>query len=187
MAGAGNRERSKNKSATRPSWDEYFVRISQEVATRSTCLRRHVGAVLVREKRLLCTGYNGVPMGLSHCSDRGCPRAAKGVASGTGWEICRGLHAEMNALLQAAIYGIVVGGATIYTTSFPCSLCAKMLINTGIERIVAVGDYPDELAKEMLAEAGVVVEMFDEETHKTRRILPEKGRSKRKARNVLPK
>jgi len=168
------------KAEQRPSWDEYFVRICEEVARRSTCLRRQVGAVLVREKRLLCTGYNGAPSGLRHCAETGCLRQQKGVASGTGWELCRGLHAEMNALLQAATYGIMVRGATIYTTSFPCSLCAKMLINAGVERIVAVGDYPDPLAKEMLSEAGVVVEMFNENTHKTKQILPWKGRPSKK-------
>ena len=166
----------------RPSWDEYFIRISAEVATRSTCLRRHVGAVLVLNKRMLCTGYNGVPQGLRHCAETGCPRQAKGVASGTGWEICRGLHAEMNALLQAATHGIPVAGATLYSTAFPCSLCAKMLINAGIQRIVAASDYPDDLAKEMLTEAGVKVELFDQNTRKTRPF-----RSVRRPKNISQK
>ena len=147
------------------------MRIAQEVATRSTCIRRQVGSVLVREKRILCTGYNGAPRGITHCAKVGCLRQAKGVASGTGWELCRGLHAEMNALLQAATYGIAASGATIYSTHFPCSLCAKMLINTGIERIVALSDYPDALSKDLLAEAGTLVEMFDAEKGVTGPIL----------------
>jgi len=163
---------TKSTANARPSWDEYFIRIAAEVATRSTCLRRHVGAVLVLSKRMLCTGYNGVPQGLRHCSETGCPRQAQGVASGTGWELCRGLHAEMNALLQAAAHGIPVAGATLYSTAFPCSLCAKMLINTGIQRVVAASDYPDNLAKEMFAEAGIKIEFFDQKTRKTRCFRP---------------
>lgn len=152
---------------TRPSWDEYFARICREVAKRSTCLRRHVGALIVRDKRILCTGYNGAPSGLAHCTETGCPRQAKRVASGTGWELCRGLHAEMNALLQAAAYGVSVNGSTIYSTDCPCSLCAKMIINAGVKRVVALGDYPDPLAKEMLSEAGVGLEVFDAESGET--------------------
>jgi len=165
---------------TRPSWDEYFFRITCEVATRSTCLRRQVGAILVRDKRILCTGYNGAPRNLKHCSETGCPREAKGVASGTGLELCRGLHAEMNALLQAAMYGIVLRGATIYSTAFPCSLCAKMLINTGIERVVALGDYPDPLAKQLLTDADVQIELFDLEKAEILPVFAPKRRRNRK-------
>lgn len=153
--------KKRNEREQRPSWDEYFIRITHEVARRSTCLRRQVGAVLVLDKRLLCTGYNGAPRGITHCAVTGCLREQRGVASGTGWELCRGLHAEMNALLQGATYGIAVNGATLYSTTFPCSLCAKMLINAGIRRIVAAGDYPDDMAKDMLAEAGVEVVLLD--------------------------
>ncbi|HUU43635.1 MAG TPA: cytidine/deoxycytidylate deaminase family protein [Planctomycetota bacterium] len=145
---------------TRPSWDEYFMKITQTVAERSTCLRRHVGAVVVRDKRILATGYNGAPRGLEHCEETGCLREKKGVPSGERHELCRGLHAEQNALLQAASHGIRIEGATLYSTTYPCSLCAKMLINGGIVRIVAAEDYPDAMAKEMLEEANVTVDVL---------------------------
>ena len=142
----------------RPSWDEYFMRITREVEERSTCLRRHVGAVLVLERRILATGYNGAPSGLRHCEEVGCLREARGVASGERHELCRGLHAEMNVLIQAALHGIPVRGATLYCTATPCSLCAKMLINAHIVRIVAAETYPDAMAREMLQHAGIRVE-----------------------------
>ena len=148
---------SQRSETTRPTWDEYFLRITREVAGRSTCLRRQVGAILVRDKRILTTGYNGAPRGLPHCAEVGCLREEEGVPSGERHELCRGLHAEMNALLQAAVHGIRIEGATLYATTYPCSLCAKMLINGGIERIVCTEDYPDRLAKEMLEQAGVEV------------------------------
>jgi dCMP deaminase len=144
---------------TRPTWDEYFMKITHTVAERSTCLRRHVGAVLVQEKRILATGYNGSPRGLKHCSEVGCLRQRNNVPSGERHELCRGLHAEMNALLQAASHGIRIEGSTLYSTTYPCSLCAKMLINGGIARVVTVEDYPDELAKEMLDEARIQVDI----------------------------
>ncbi len=141
----------------RPTWDEYFMKITSTVAERSTCLRRHVGAILVRDKRILATGYNGAPRGLKHCSEVGCLRESKQVPSGERHELCRGLHAEMNTLLQAASHGIRIEGSTLYSTTYPCSLCAKMLINGGIEHVVAGEDYPDEMAKQMLLDAGVIV------------------------------
>jgi dCMP deaminase len=141
----------------RPSWDEYFLKIAGEVAGRSTCLRRQIGAVLVMDKRILATGYNGVPSGLRHCSEVGCLREQQKVPSGERHELCRGLHAEMNALIQAAKYGIAIKGAVMYTTHHPCSLCAKMMINSGITQIVTAQDYPDALAKELLGEAGVQI------------------------------
>ena len=144
----------------RPSWDEYFMKIAQQVSERATCLRRKVGAVLVRDRRILATGYNGAPKGVRHCEETGCLREQMNAPSGERHELCRGLHAEMNALLQAAVYGVRTEAATIYTTTYPCSLCAKMLINAGVVRVVAQGEYPDKLATEMLAEAGVVVEML---------------------------
>ncbi len=144
---------------TRPSWDEYFLKITREVAQRSTCLRRQVGATLVLEKRILATGYNGAPKGMIHCTEIGCLRDKLGIPSGERQELCRGLHAEMNALLQASSQGTSVEGATLYSTNHPCVLCAKMLINCGVKRIVALSDYPDWLAKEMLQEAGVKVEI----------------------------
>lgn len=148
---------------TRPTWDEYFMKITRTVTERSTCLRRHVGAVLVRSKRILATGYNGAPRGLKHCSEVGCLRQMKGVPSGERHELCRGLHAEMNALLQAASHGIRIEGSTLYSTTYPCSLCAKMLINGGIVRVVTTEDYPDEMSKEMLLEAGVEVDVLKQD------------------------
>ncbi len=139
----------------RPDWDVYFMTIAREVATRSTCLRRQVGAVLVKDKRILATGYNGAPRGMRHCAEVGCLREKLHVPSGERHEICRALHAEMNALLQAAMHGVAVADAVIYTTTHPCVLCAKMLINTGVRRIYIAEGYPDDLAREMLSEAGV--------------------------------
>ncbi|MCF6157660.1 MAG: cytidine deaminase [wastewater metagenome] len=145
----------------RPSWDEYFLRITREVAQRSTCLRRQVGALLVVDKHILATGYNGAPSGIQHCLEIGCLREKLKIPPGERHELCRGLHAEMNALIQAAHYGIKISGATLYSTTFPCSLCVKMLVNAGIKRIVALADYPDPLAKEMLAMAGIKVEIVN--------------------------
>jgi dCMP deaminase len=146
-------------SENRPSWDEYFLRITREVAHRSTCLRRQVGAILVRDKRILATGYNGAPRGIRHCDEVGCLRELQQVPSGERHELCRALHAEMNAFLQAASFGVSTNGATLYSTTFPCSLCAKMAVNAGIERIVTISDYPDDLSKEILGEAGVRVDV----------------------------
>ncbi|MFH0873198.1 MAG: cytidine/deoxycytidylate deaminase family protein [bacterium] len=139
----------------RPIWQEYFLEITRLVAKRSTCLRRQVGALIVKDKRILATGYNGAPSGLPHCLDVGCLRENLGVPSGERHEICRGIHAEQNAILQAALYGVAIKGAMLYCTHQPCSLCAKMVINTGICQILYSGDYPDELATTMLTEAGV--------------------------------
>lgn len=143
----------------RPSWDEYFLRITKEVAGRSTCMRRQVGALLVRDKRILATGYNGAPRGLRHCYDVGCLREEQNVPSGERHELCRGLHAEQNAFLQAASFGVSSEGSTLYATVYPCSLCAKMAINAGVKRVVTLGDYPDKLAKDILIEGGVVVDV----------------------------
>lgn len=139
----------------RPPWDEYFMQIARVVATRSTCLRRQVGAVLVKDKRILTTGYNGAPRGLPHCLEVGCLREQLGIPSGERQELCRGLHAEQNAIIQAAYYGVSIAGATLYCTHQPCITCAKMLINAGIEKIIYEEAYPDELAEKMLREAGV--------------------------------
>jgi dCMP deaminase len=145
---------------TRPSWDEYFMHITREVAKRSTCLRRHVGAVIVQDKRILTTGYNGPPRGLAHCDEVGCVRQQMSVPSGERTELCRGLHAEQNAIIQAALHGVRIAGSDIYITLQPCVLCAKMLINAGIRRIVYDGDYPDELSRRMLDEAGIELVRF---------------------------
>lgn len=144
----------------RPSWDEYFMEVAEVVARRSTCLRRQIGAILVKDKRILATGYNGAPSGLRHCVECGCLREELKVPSGERHEICRALHAEQNAIVQAARYGISVKDSTLYTTAEPCVLCAKMLINAGIVKIVYRDRYPDELARQMLREASIVVEQY---------------------------
>ena len=147
----------------RPSWDEYFVEIAQQVATRSTCLRRQVGSVIVRDKRILCTGYNGPPSGLAHCEETGCLREQLGIPSGQRQEICRALHAEQNAIIQAALHGVSTQGGTIYVTHQPCVTCAKMIINAGILRVVCLNGYPDDLARDMLAEARIALEIWQPE------------------------
>lgn len=139
----------------RPDWDHYFMQIAKVVASRSTCLRRHVGALLVIDKRILSTGYNGAPTGLKHCAEVGCLREKLKVPSGERHELCRGLHAEQNAIIQAAIHGVAIKGATLYCTHYPCSVCAKMLINAGIKKIFLAENYPDKLAKEIFKEAGI--------------------------------
>lgn len=144
-------------SASRPSWDQYFLKITEQVAERSTCLRRKTGALLVKDKRILATGYNGAPIGLKHCVDVGCLREDRAIASGKHHELCRGLHAEQNAIIQAALHGIKIEGATIYTTHQPCVLCAKMLINAGVKEIFYRDSYPDKLAESILEEAKVQV------------------------------
>lgn len=149
------------RCTSRPSWDEYFFQIALQVATRSTCLRRQVGAVLVKEKRILSTGYNGAPSGISHCADVGCLREQLGVPSGERHELCRALHAEQNAIVQAAFHGIKVEGATLYCTHQPCSLCAKMIINAGIVEVYYSEGYPDELAATFFQEAGTRLHRMD--------------------------
>lgn len=144
----------------RPTWDEYFMEIVELIKNRSTCQRRQVGALIVKDKRILATGYNGAPMGCSHCSEVGCLREKMGIPSGQRHELCRGIHAEQNAIIQAAYSGTSVKGGTLYVTHQPCALCAKMAINAGIKRIVFKGEYPDELAMELLNEAGISVTRF---------------------------
>ena len=139
----------------RPSWDSYFMKIAEDVSTRSTCLRRQVGAVIVKDKRILTTGYNGAPTGISHCTEQNCLRIINNVPSGERHELCRGLHAEQNAIIQAAYYGVSVKGAYIYVTHQPCSICTKMLINSGIESFIFRTAYNDSLAQEMVAEANI--------------------------------
>lgn len=139
----------------RPSWDEYFATLAQQVSTRTTCTRRAVGAVIVKDNRILATGYNGVPIGMKHCGEVGCLREKLNVPSGERQEICRGLHAEQNAIIQAARYGIDISGAKIYITTQPCITCAKMLVNAGINEIIYANPYPDELSLGILDEAGI--------------------------------
>ena len=140
----------------RPTLDQYFMEIAAVVAKRSTCLRNQVGAVLVRDKRILSTGYNGAPAGLEHCDSVGCAR--EGVESGTRHELCRAVHAEQNAIIQAALHGIGIEGAILYCTHQPCILCAKMMINARISRVVYSESYPDGTALHFLKQAGIEVE-----------------------------
>lgn len=144
----------------RKSWDEYFMAIARLVSERSTCMRRHVGVVLVRDKRVLCTGYNGSPSGMRHCLDIGCLRDELGIPAGERIEICRGIHAEQNALVQAAAFGVSVAGAKLYCTHEPCVTCGKMLLNAGIRDFTVAEAYPDEFGRNLLKEAGVTVRML---------------------------
>ena len=148
----------------RLSWDQYFMQIAKLVASRSTCVRRHVGAVIVNNKHILATGYNGAPSGLKHCSEIGCFREQNNIPSGERHELCRGVHAEQNAIIQIAKHGINnIQGSTLYCTNFPCIICAKMLINVGIKRIVYADSYAeqDSFVLEMLKEANVKIEQID--------------------------
>ena len=142
----------------RPGIDEYFLKIAAVVAERSTCLRHHVGAVAVRDKHILTTGYNGAAAGLRDCLELGCLRDELGIPSGTRHEICRAIHAEQNVIIQAALHGVSLSGATIYCTHSPCVLCAKMLINARIARFVTCGTYSEETFVELFCEAGIQFE-----------------------------
>jgi len=144
----------------RPDNDTYFMQMAELVSTRSTCLRRQVGAVIVKEKRVLSTGYNGAPRGLKHCAEVGCVREQNNIESGTRHELCRGVHAEQNAVIQAAYFGVSIKGGTIYSTAFPCVLCAKILVNAGIVEVVYKDDYIDDLSKSILDESKVKVRRF---------------------------
>lgn len=146
----------------RPSWDEYFMQMAELTAQRSTCLRRNVGAVIVKDKHIVATGYNGAPRGVAHCDEKGgCLREQLKIPSGQRHELCRALHAEQNAIIQAATLGVSIEGASIYITHQPCVICAKMIINAGINRIVVKEGYPDDLATEMLEEAGQRIVMLE--------------------------
>jgi len=136
------------------------MEIARVVARRSTCLRRQVGAVLVRDKHILATGYNGAPAGAPHCQEVGCLREQLGVPPGERHELCRGLHAEQNAIIQAALHGVTTMGSTLYVTCQPCVVCTKMLINAGVKRILFQGPYPDPLAREMLRDSGLLLERY---------------------------
>jgi dCMP deaminase len=161
---AGSRRSSSTKRRTgrrRPSWDAYFLSIARLISGRSTCLRRRVGAVVVKDKRILATGYNGAPRGFKHCAEVGCIRAKQAVPSGQRHELCRGIHAEQNAIVQAASFGVSISDAMLYCTHFPCVLCTKLLINAGIKRLVVREAYPDPLSRAMLEEAGVEFSTVD--------------------------
>jgi len=146
----------------RPTWNQYFMEIARLVSTRSTCIRRKVGAILVKDKRVLSTGYNGSPTGLLHCEEVGCLRETLGVPSGERHEICRGLHAEQNAIIQAALHGVSIKGAQLYSTTFPCIICSKMIINAGIKEIFYLDGYPDDLSQALLKEAGIKLVALEE-------------------------
>lgn len=139
----------------RPSWVEYFMGITTLVAGRSTCTRRSVGAVIVKDKRILSTGYNGAPSGLAHCTETGCLRHRLQVPSGERHELCRGIHAEQNAIIQAAYHGVSIRGADLFCTTQPCTICTKMIINAGIRTIYYEGGYADPMSRDMLGEAGI--------------------------------
>lgn len=146
----------------RPSWDQYFMEMAELTAKRSTCLRRQVGAVIVKDKHIIATGYNGAPKRVAHCAEKGgCLREQLKVPSGQRHELCRALHAEQNAIIQAAVLGQSVEEGTIYVTNQPCVICAKMIINAGINRVVVKEGYPDELAVEILEEAGLKIVMLE--------------------------
>jgi dCMP deaminase len=147
----------------RPDWDKYFMVLLDVIKTRSTCLRRQVAAIIVKDKRIIATGYNGAPKGLFHCEQVGCLREQRGIPSGEHHELCRGIHAEQNAIIQASKYGVNIENTEMYITYSPCVLCSKMIINAGIKRVVFRGDYPDKLALDLLDEAGVQVERYTED------------------------
>jgi len=144
----------------RPTNDQYFMSMADLVSSRSTCVRRRVGAVIVKDKHILSTGYNGSPKGTRHCEEQGCIREQMNIPSGVRHELCRGVHAEQNAVAQAAYFGISVKDATLYTTTFPCSMCAKILINSGIREIVYDEGYMDDLSKDLLKETNIVIRRF---------------------------
>jgi len=141
----------------RPSWENYFMGITVLVAKRSTCLRRSVGAVIVKDKRILTTGYNGAPSGIRHCLEVGCLREQLNVASGERHELCRGIHAEQNAIIQAAFHGVSIEDSTLFCTNLPCSICAKMIINAGIKKVYYQSGYADAISEDMLREASVEI------------------------------
>ena len=145
----------------RPSWEAYFMDIAALVAKRSTCLRRAVGAAAVKNKQILATGYNGVPTGIRHCIETGCLRQQMNVASGERHELCRGIHAEQNVIIQAAFHGVSIKGASLFCTNLPCSICAKMIINAGIKKIYYKDGYADLMSSEMLSDASIEVIRFN--------------------------
>ena len=152
----------KTAARFRPDWDTYFMDMAKLASRRSSCLRRAVGAVLVKDRRLLATGYNGVPSGVTHCEVTGCLREKLNVPSGERHELCRGLHAEQNAIIQAAFHGVSIRDAVLYCTNLPCIICAKMLINAGVRRIVYLEGYADPLTEEMIREVGMEIVHLEE-------------------------
>lgn len=168
----------------RPDWGSYFMEIARIVSMRSTCLRRNVGAVIVKDKRILSTGYNGAPSGLKHCMEVSCLREALRIAPGERHELCRGLHAEQNAIIQAAYHGVSINGAQLYCTHLPCSICIKMLINAGIREVCYEDGYPDELSLSLIEESDIILRKIDragQADPTAKRAAPvSKGRAKRR-------
>jgi dCMP deaminase len=144
----------------RPTIDQYFLKMTHLIAERASCLRRQIGAVLVRDKRILSTGYNGAARSMPHCLDIGCLRDELGIRSGTELENCRAVHGEMNAIIQCAIHGVSTEGATLYVNAYPCKICARMIMNAGIKRVVTIGEYSDKEGLRMLEEAGIQVDVY---------------------------
>jgi len=145
----------------RISLDEYFLKIASVVAERSTCRRHHMGAIAVRDKHILTTGYNGAPAGAKDCLELGCLRDEQGIPSGTRTEICRAIHAEQNVIIQAGLHGVSLEGATVYCTHTPCVLCAKMMANARIARSVSFGKYNDDRFIEIFKDAGIKVDILE--------------------------
>lgn len=154
----------------RPTWQKYFIEMANLVSQRSTCLRRHVGAILVRDNQIISTGYNGAPKNIPHCSQSGCMRVSNNVPSGQRHELCRGVHAEQNAIIQAAINGSSTRSAELYCTNHPCSICAKMIINAEIKTVYIFDGYPDDLARLLFKEADVELILIDKDTWKLTRL-----------------
>lgn len=146
----------------RPSWHKYFMDIAEMVATRSTCMRRQVGALAVKDKKLIATGYNGAPAGVSHCEKRGCIRQQMNIPSGERHELCWASHAEANVVAQAAMHGDVLAGTTVYVTVQPCVTCVKLLVSAGVDKVIYKGDYPDELAIRIADEASLDLVRYKE-------------------------
>ncbi|MGC9337560.1 MAG: deoxycytidylate deaminase [Candidatus Cloacimonadia bacterium] len=155
----------------RPLWNDYFMQIAQIVSSRSTCLRRQVGAIIVSNNQILSTGYNGAPKGVPHCESTGCLREKLNVPPGERHELCRGVHAEQNAIIQAAVNGVSIKDATMYCTHQPCSICAKMIINAEIKTVYVGEPYPDKLAEEMFKSAGVQVILYDPSSKEIRTLI----------------
>jgi dCMP deaminase len=155
----------------RPSWHEYFMKMALLVLERSTCSRRQVGAVLVKNNQIITSGYNGTPKGITHCAANGCLREQLNVPSGQKHELCRGVHAEQNAIIQAAVNGTPIVESVLYTTNFPCAICAKMIINAEIKVVYVLEDYPDSLAKELFAESDTEVILIDMEKKSLKKIV----------------
>lgn len=170
-----SKKKRKPRKRIRPSWDKYFMSMAELAATRSTCLRRQVGAVIVKDKKVLATGYNGAPSGLKHCLDIGCLRDKLKIPSGERHELCRATHAEQNAIVQAASFGVSIKEGTMYSTTHPCILCSKLIINAGIKKLVIKDNYPDPMSAEMLKAAKVKIQIY-KDSHRSKSRKGEKGK-----------